>query len=567
MIRLKFSKKLLFPVLILLMLFSGIMVFRDYGISWDENTQRNSGIVFFNHIQKTFNLQLVRFPDIVPELENYGDNEFGAAFEILLFASERLLQLKDYREVFFFRHLLNFIFFWMGVVVFASVIRKRFETWFLPLISCLMLFLHPRIFAESFYNSKDIIVMVFFIFSFHSYIRFSQTRQFRYVLLLAFFSAVTFNIRPVGILIPFLAIIILLPLFLIHPISGIKRKRHLINVLLLPVLFLFFAWVTNPYLWTDPFVKTYAIVVKFMNYDVAHTAGNLLFLGKFIPTNQVPWYYLPLWVCISTPMVYLVLFITGMLFVFRNVFSRKYLAFHWLQASQDLFVAGWMVVPVSIAILFHSTLYDGWKHFYFLWPAMIYFAINGLISIIDYFGLKQDKMNNKIGKVVIFLILGVAILTNIQTLVRNHPYQYCYFNAIAPDPSKNFEMDYWGLSYRDALENLVKTDPSDTLAVRVLNLPGYLNAFVLTPEDRQRVWFDLTLRENYGARLDSYFPFTSKPGELQPGKQPTYYLSNFRDTSSPDELIRYRKQEPPYINQVYSLKYGQMEIMGVYKLR
>ena len=46
-----FYKKIFLPVLFLIMLVTGIMVFRDYGISWDENTQRNSGIVFFNHIQ------------------------------------------------------------------------------------------------------------------------------------------------------------------------------------------------------------------------------------------------------------------------------------------------------------------------------------------------------------------------------------------------------------------------------------------------------------------------------------------------------------------------------------
>jgi hypothetical protein len=198
---------------------------------------------------------------------------------------------------------------------------------------------------------------------------------------------------------------------------------------------------------------------------------------------------------------------------------------------------------------------------------MIYFAINGLISFIDYLDRKKEKMNIKISKIVLFLIVGFSIFTNIQTLVRSHPFQYCYFNAIAPDPSENFELDYWGLSYRNALENLVKTDLSDTLAVSVLNLPGYLNAFILKPDDRQRVWFDFTLRENYGTRLDSYFPFTSKPGELQARVKPTYYLSNFRDTSSQDEITRYRKHEFPYINQVYSLKCGQMEIMGTYKIR
>jgi len=562
---LNFYKKLLLPFFLLLLLASGIMVFRDYGISWDENTQRNSGIVFFNHIQKVADIELVRLPGTVPKLDDYRDKEFGAAFEVLLFAGERLLQLKDYREVFLFRHLANFIFFWIGIIVFASVIKKRFEKWYFPLIGCLMLFLHPRIFAESFYNSKDIILMIFFIFSFFSYTRLAQTGYLRHVIFLAFISAITFNIRPVGIIIPFLALLILLPRFLKYPVSRIRRKRHLVNLLLLPLLFLFFAWITNPYLWNDPFVKSYAIIAKFLQYDVSHTAGNLLFLGKYIPTNKVPWFYLPLWIGISTPLVYLILVIMGMLFALKNSLYRRHLIFAHSKVWQDLFITGWLIVPVSAAILFHSTLYDGWRHFYFLWPAMVYFAIYGLRSFIDHLDLCREKWNYKITKLLLLLIIGVSILANIQTIVRYHPHQYCYFNAIAPDPSENFELDYWGLSYRDALENLVKSDSSDTLAIRVLNLPGYLNAFMLKPVDRQRVWYDSTLRENYSIRIDSYFPFTVKPNELALGKKPSYYLSNFRDTSSPDELTRYRKHESPYINQVYSLKCGQMEIMAIYK--
>jgi hypothetical protein len=225
------------------------------------------------------------------------------------------------------------------------------------------------------------------------------------------------------------------------------------------------------------------------------------------------------------------------------------------------------VLPLAAAILFHSTLYDGWRHFYFLWPAMVYVSIYAIRSCMDYFDRHGVIWIRKAGTPMIFLIIGSTVIWNMSTLIRHHPHQYCYFNAIAPDPARNFELDYWGLSYRDALENLVRSDPSDTLAVRVLNLPGYLNAFLLKPEDRRRVWFDATLRENYSTRVDSYFPFAAKPGELQPGEKPEYYLSNFRDTSTPDELTRYRNHEYPYINQVYSLKYGQMEIMGIYKLR
>lgn len=563
--RLDQHKKLFLPLLLLMMLLTGILVFRDYGISWDENTQRNSGIVFFDHIQKALGIELVALPGNIPELENYGDKEFGADFEILLFAMERMFGMDDYREVFFLRHLINFLFFWMGVAVFGLTIRERFRKWYLPVMAILILFLHPRIFAQSFYNSKDIIVMVFFIFSFYAFIRFGKTGKLRYALLLALFSAITFNIRPVGILIPFLAFLILL--FAHFSSSNLRdgRKKNGWYLAVMPVMFLFFVWMTNPYLWNAPLTKMYAIVIKFLNYDTTHTAGNLLFLGKYIPTNQVPWYYLPVWIGVSTPVIWLVLFFMGFVFFTGNVFRKKYFSSFQPETGQDIFVAGWLLFPVLVAVIFHSTLYDGWRHFYFLWPAMVYFMIYGLDKISGFI-MNKTGMHDRIVRISAFAIIIFAIMANVYVLVRHHPHQYCYFNAVAPRPAENFVPDYWGLSYRDALEKLVETGKPDSITVRALNLPGYLNSFMLKPDHRKRIWYDTYIRENYGTRMDSYFPFAVKPGELPPGKTAGYYLSNFRDTGSPEELYKYRNHLFPYSSPVFSIKYGKTEILGVYRI-
>ena len=35
-------------------------------------------------------------------------------------------------------------------------------------------------------------------------------------------------------------------------------------------------------------------------------------------------------------------------------------------------------------------------------------------------------------------------------MIKIHPYQYAYFNFLAgKDFNKKFEMDYWGLSYKE----------------------------------------------------------------------------------------------------------------------
>ena len=45
-------------------------------------------------------------------------------------------------------------------------------------------------------------------------------------------------------------------------------------------------------------------------------------------------------------------------------------------------------------------------------------------------------------------------------MIRNHPFQNVYFNNFLSHDEqylrKNFEMDYWGTSYKQALEYVLK---------------------------------------------------------------------------------------------------------------
>jgi len=549
-----------------LMLVAGFMEFRNYGISWDENTQRNSGIVFFNHIQQKFNLHLIEIPPTVPKLDDYRDKEFGAVFEVFIFALERLFGFHDYKNVFLFRHFINFIFFWFGIAVFSSTIRKRFTNDYFPIIGCLILFLHPRIFAESFYNSKDIILMVFFIFSFRVFIVFNETWKIRDGFWLGLISALTFNIRPVGILIPLLAFLILFPAAIRFKVTENKWNR-LMSLFSLVFFFFFLAWLTNPYLWDDPFGKPLQIIIKFLKYDLAHTAGNVLFLGNYLPTNNLPWFYLPLWIAITTPVVYLVFFVGGLIAALRKTILVYRIDFMERETRVNFFILGWLVIPLSLAIFFRSTLYDGWRHFYFLWPVIVYFALIGLKKTLFFESKKVSLKLIKPFKFVCLLVIIGAVGFNGFYNYRWKTHQYCYFNLLAPAPATNFELDYWGLSYKDALEYLVRNDTSGTIRLQVLNLPGYLNSFLLDPHEREKLWYHYSLRENFSTRIKSFYPFRSEPKFMRKGETAKYYVSNFRDTSSPEELRKYRSGENPYINQVFSCRVDGLEIVGVYKLQ
>jgi hypothetical protein len=78
-------------------------------------------------------------------------------------------------------------------------------------------------------------------------------------------------------------------------------------------------------------------------------------------------------------------------------------------------------------------------------------------------------------------------------MVSNFPHENVYFNELVnrgPESlRKNFELDYWGNSYKQALEYIVKNDTSKSINVYVVGAVGEKNAWMLEPEERKRIHF------------------------------------------------------------------------------
>ena len=87
-------------VLFIVALIVSLLTYKDYGMGWDEPTQRNPGIVSFNYIyhgsQQLF--------------QNISDNH-GAGYELLLVFIEKGLRLKTYPAIFEMRHIVTHVFF------------------------------------------------------------------------------------------------------------------------------------------------------------------------------------------------------------------------------------------------------------------------------------------------------------------------------------------------------------------------------------------------------------------------------------------------------------------------
>ena len=64
---------------------------------------------------------------------------------------------------------------------------------------------------------------------------------------------------------------------------------------------------------------------------------------------------------------------------------------------------------------------------------------------------------------------------------------------IADYLTNNFEMDYWGVSYKQAFEYVANNDSNNLIKVAVENYPGEANLNMLKPHERNR--FKLVSKE------------------------------------------------------------------------
>ena len=128
----------------LVLLALGLLLFRDYGMSWDEEQSRTNGMV-----SAKYAFSLVA-PDLiteelraVPDLATYQDRDYGVGFELPAYAGEKLLGLTSTQSIYFYRHLLTYLVFALGVMATYGMAARRHGSWMAGLLAAALLYLSP----------------------------------------------------------------------------------------------------------------------------------------------------------------------------------------------------------------------------------------------------------------------------------------------------------------------------------------------------------------------------------------------------------------------------------------
>jgi hypothetical protein len=228
---------------------------------------------------------------------------------------------------------------------------------------------------------------------------------------------------------------------------------------------------------------------------------------------------------ITTPVFYTLNFCVGLILTIKSLLTKNV-----LQNKYQILLLISFILPF---LLGYHKIYDGYRHLFFVYPIFLLFVLTGFLKIWDFLTYKFKKNFNFFH----VLYLSTFLLTLSQTafwMAKNHPYQNIYFNSLAgrnmQDIKNKFDLDFWGLSYKQAFEHILKKD-RDPLIPISSDCPECLrNLDMLTVKNRERFI-------------------------IQSEDKAKYFLTDYR----------YHPQEYPY-PEYDSIKVGGVKILGIYKL-
>jgi hypothetical protein len=511
---------LLFGIFLLI----GVRMVADYGISFDEKSNRAYGMATWQYMRNG-DRQLFQM------VEKYH----GPVFEILLILLEKGLRLSDPHDIYLLRHFVTFLFFYFSVFVFYLLCKIRFGDWRIALLGPVFMVLSPRILADSFYNSKDLPFFSCFLIAIYTLVKFLEHKTWRRALLHALCCGILIDIRILGILVPgFTGLFILSELFLSVQARS-NWKRYLVLLGFYSLFLIGFTLLFFPILWEAP---VYHFMQAFLEMKRYPWGGGVIYAGEHINATRIPWHYIPTWIIITTPLLYVVTFIVGLFGLAKSLFGKTINLYSNSKHRLDSICVLWIFMPILSVIVLKSVVYDGWRHLFYVYPALLMIASNGLRSAFqDMLSLCKEQKHAQLVKTLLILVACLSLCSPTYFMITYHPHQNVYFNRLAGKDMQtvkaNFDLDYWGLSYRQAFEYILKHDSREQIKIATANMSVEAIALILPPAQRKRI-------------IPTW-----------PLVEADYFASNFHPIIT----------DPPYGQEIYAIKIGNAKIMAVYDIR
>ncbi len=448
----------------------------DYNVTWDEpnhNTYSKDVLKYY----KSMGNDTTMFDFQKAGHRDYFTNVlYGMSIDVVSSAINDTFGIQnDYKT----RHLLNAIIGFLAIL-FSALIIRRFSGWLPAIIGLIALVCSPSFFGHCFNNPKDIPFAAGYVMAIYYLIKLIQelpNAKHQTKVMLAIAIGFAISIRVQGVLpIVYLGLFVGLYWLLNHFKNKNKQIWHFAKIILTVSIAGFILGILLwPYALRAPLSAPLKALKEFSNFN--YLTYYELFDG--VRVFEKPWYYEPKLIMLTAPLAILGGFILGLLLGWFKKDKRTLLALALLVFAT--------LFPAFYAIYQKSYVYNGWRHFIFIYPSLVALAILGWYWLAQLFG------NAKVKLIVLALIAVSFLKPGIWSIV-NHPYQYMYFNELAggvKGANGKYELDYWNQSPREAFKWLVKNKPEilkGDVMVSSNNIQEALKTFVPEGKDVKYKW-------------------------------------------------------------------------------
>lgn len=355
-------------------------------------------------------------------------------------------------------------------------------------LGTMLLYLCPRFFAEGHYNNKDMVLLSLVLTTLWLGVRFLKKPCFLRGALLSLAGAMAANTKIAGAF-----AWAVMGLCAVVMVTADKRwnRRMVCVAASTVVLFAGFYMLLTPAAWPS--------AGEYLAYLFENATGFTRWTGVVVFRNvlfdqvkePLPRYYLLWMMAITLPLYVFPMAAMGQVTVCLRVWRQKKKALCDPQSLSLIAASLCWFVPLFLAAILQPTVYNGWRHFYFAYAGIALLAAHGVNSMIRF----GRHYGGDCGMHVV-LLAGVLLFFGWTAggMIKNHPYQHSYYNLLGhPKSAGVMELDYWELSTKNAMEQLLTCERNTALPLRIGVMDEMSwnslesNHKALAPEDRKQI--------------------------------------------------------------------------------
>jgi MFS family permease len=420
--------------------------FRDYGLGWDDYTHSQYGALLIDLYKSGFkDRRALSFVNLYM---------YGGGFDMIATLAAKVLPFGLFET----RRLIGAL---IGIVGMFATWRlgRRLGGPFAGLIALVLVATCPLYYGHMFINAKDgpfaaemAIALLGLVRAFEEYPRPTPAT----LALCGIGFGLSIGARVLG---GFALMQAVFPLPLILAIraraAGLKATFAECGTFLLPFIpTAVFAYLLMGLVWPWGVVSPlnpFRAVEYFAS--IFEKPWRELFDGQLVPVDEMPRSYVPTLFALQVPELMLILGICGLIGVLIFIATNKDSSTAGAGRRAALFsVVLAATLPILIAVATRPVVYNGIRHLTFIMPP---FAVLGGLAAV--WIAQRLRTYGRTATIAGSLALFAGLASPIVDMVRVHPYEYSDYNHLAggvEGARKNFMLDYWGLSFKQASQKL-----------------------------------------------------------------------------------------------------------------